>query len=114
MINTRKMTNINDGIELVMGIDFGTSYSAYAYSYTYEQDNIHVNRDWPSGIVTYKEATAILFDKSCKFVAFGERAIEKYGILNVDKQKKYYFFDSFKMALYKEKVSIYFVIKMCN
>ena len=99
--------NLNDGIQLVVGIDFGTTYSAYAYSYEYEKDKIFINSDWPSGSKAYKEATAILFDEDCKFVAFGDRAIEKHGDLRDDQEKTWYFFNScFKMALYQEKVSI--------
>ena len=99
------MTN-PDNIKLVVGIDFGTTYSAYAYSYEYEQDNIFINNSWPSGVQTYKEATAILFDKNCKFVAFGEEAIDQYTDLTDKKEeKKCYFFNCFKMALHKEKVS---------
>ena len=78
------MTNPNndDGIQLVVGIDFGTSYSAYAYSYAYEKDKIFINSDWPSGSKACKEATAILFDENANFVAFGEQAIKKHGDLN--------------------------------
>ena len=36
-------------IEIVVGIDFGTSYSAYTYSYAYDQNKIFMNSDWPSG-----------------------------------------------------------------
>ena len=96
-----------DNIELVAGIDFGTTYSAYAYSYTYEPDKIFINSNWPSGVQTCKEATAILFDENCKFVAFGEDAIDKYSdYTDKEEEKTWYFFNRFKMALYQEKVSI--------
>ena len=99
------MTN-PDNIELVVGIDFGTTYSAYAYSYKYEQDKIYINSSWPSGVQTYKEATAILFDKNRKFVAFGEDAIDQYtDLTDKEEEKAWYFFKCFKMALHKEKVS---------
>ena len=98
-------TNL-DGIQLVVGIDFGTAYSAYAYSYAYEQDKIFMNSNWPSGSRAWKEMTAILFDENCQFVAFGERAIEKHGELNVDQEKTWHLFSCFKMALYKKKVSL--------
>lgn len=84
------MTNL-DGIQLVVGIDFGTSYSAYAYSYAYEQDKIFMNMDWPSGSRACKEMTAILFNENQKFVAFGERAIEKHGELRTDQEKTWHF-----------------------
>ena len=51
-----------DDVQLVIGIDFGTSYSAYAYSYKYERDKILMN-SWPSGSRACKEMTAILFNE---------------------------------------------------
>jgi len=96
--------NAAANIELVAGIDFGTTYSAYAYSYEYEQGKIFINSTWPSGVQTCKEATAILFDENQRFVAFGEDAIDRYSdCADNDMEKKWYFFNRFKMALYQEK-----------
>ena len=99
------MTHFNEGIKLVVGIDFGTSFSAYAYSYEYEKDVIHINSDWPSGSNAFKEATAILFDENKKFITFGEEAIVRNGDLDADQAKSWHFFNQFKMDLYQEKVS---------
>ena len=99
-----------ENIELVAGIDFGTTYSAYAYSYTYQQDKIFINAEWPSGVQTCKEATAILFDENCKFIAFGEDAIDKYSDhTDREEEKTWYFFHRFKMSLYHEnRVSTFY------
>ena len=94
-----------DNVELVVGIDFGTSYSAYAYSYSYEQDKIFMNSVWPSGSNACKEMTAILFNEDKKFVAFGEEAVLKFNALTEEQVRCWYLFKNFKMALYHEKVS---------
>lgn len=31
---------------VVVAIDFGTTYSGYAYSFTHEPENIHIMRKW--------------------------------------------------------------------
>ena len=97
-----------DNIELVVGIDFGTSYSAYAYSYAYEKDKIFMNSDWPSGSRATKEMTAILFNGNEEFVAFGEDAVDKFNALTEEEEKAFFFFNCFKMDLYKEKVSFFY------
>ena len=94
-----------DNVQIVIGIDFGTSYSAYAYSYHYEKEKIYMNSDWPSGSRACKEMTAILFNGDKKIVAFGEEAVEKLNSLNEDDIKCWYLFKNFKMVLYSEQVS---------
>ena len=94
-----------DKIEIVVGIDFGTSYSTYAYSYAYDQNKIFMNSDWPSGSKACKEMTAILFNGDKEFIAFGEDAVEKFNYSSDEEEKSWLFFNKFKMALYNEKVS---------
>ena len=101
-----------DNFELVVGIGFGTTYSAYAYSYRYEQNKIFMNTDWPSGSNACKEITAILFNENEEFVAFGEEAVDKFNALSEDDEANYFFFNCFKMDLYKEKVSPFFIQKI--
>lgn len=104
MFQSDRSKNLKN-IEIVVGIDFGTSYSAYAYSYAYEKDKIFINSDWPSGSQAYKEMTAILFNEDEEFVAFGEDAVEKFNSLTEDgEENSCYFFNIFKMALYQEEV----------
>jgi molecular chaperone DnaK (HSP70) len=62
---------------VVVGIDFGTTYSGYGYSFRdeYKKDHskIYCNTDWKSGdgLVTTKTPTVILFDENGKFQSFG-------------------------------------------
>ena len=96
-----------DNILIVVGIDFGTSNSAYAYSYAYEKDKIYINSDWPSGSKTCKEVTAILFNEDKEFKAFGEEAVEMYNNLTNYQLKCWHLFNHFKMKLHNKKVSSY-------
>ena len=33
-------------LQIVVAIDFGTTYSGYAYSFTHDPDNVHIMRKW--------------------------------------------------------------------
>jgi len=85
-------------------IDFGTSNCAVAYSYATYKDNVIVINNWQDGVETHgKIPTAILFNESQQFVAFGKKAIEKYReILSETRENGYYFFQNFKMKLYEK------------
>ncbi|XP_052690682.1 heat shock 70 kDa protein 12A-like [Crassostrea angulata] len=68
---------------VVCAIDFGTTYSGYAYSMRpdYERNplNIEFNPPWSNAeMMTPKTPTCILFDKSENFHSFGYEAEKKY------------------------------------
>ena len=66
---------------IVGAIDFGTSYSGYAYSYSRDPTRVF-RRKWfsPSrGLMVEKIPTCILFDETKQFRAFGFKAEEEYG-----------------------------------
>lgn len=78
---------------VVCAIDFGTTYSGYAYSMRtdYERDPLTVesNLSWPHGeIPTLKTPTSILFDKSGNFHSFGYEAERKYAEIAEEVQEK--------------------------
>lgn len=92
---------------LTAAIDFGTTYSGYAYSYAYNPKKIFANNSWSSthGPSSHKTPTVILFDETKKFISFGFEAEDKYSELVVlNKEHKWYYFQRFKMTLYSEKV----------
>ncbi|XP_021376572.1 heat shock 70 kDa protein 12B-like isoform X2 [Mizuhopecten yessoensis] len=97
--------------EVVVAIDFGTTYSGYAFSTTseYQKDptKISANSAWiaaSAGLLSLKCPTCILFDKDQKFVNFGYEAEDKYANLALDNMHhEYYFFKQFKMSLHKNK-----------
>lgn len=94
-------------------IDFGTTFSGYAYSsrHDFQIDPMKVTmKTWvdPTSSMIYKKtSTCILFTKEKKFSKFGFDAEAKYLDLLLDddttndKAKDWYFFRRFKMALYE-------------
>jgi hypothetical protein len=101
---------------VVVGIDFGTTYSGYGYSFRneYQKDhsNIYSNAGWKSGdgLVTIKMPTVILFDGDGKFHSFGYHAEQAYSRLLEDRKADgYSYFSSFKMKLFQDKDSKEFV-----
>lgn len=100
-------------ILMVAAIDFGTTYSGYAYSMKgeYERDklNIHANTAWNSGtstVMSLKAPTCILLRKETKeLVAFGYDAENEYAdIASTGRVDDYYYFERFKMVLYTREV----------
>ncbi|XP_068758558.1 heat shock 70 kDa protein 12A-like [Montipora capricornis] len=90
--------------DVVVSIDFGTSFSGFAYSFNHEDgsEDIYMNRAWGSaqGFPTHKTPTCLLLNPGKKFVEFGYEAAEKYAELEDDEDRSFYFFDRFKMLLH--------------
>ena len=92
-----------------MGIDFGTTYSGFAFSFNKEEDDeaIFMNRDWVNelGHRTSKTPTCLLLNKDQSFDSFGYKAVEKYAHLrSVYEEKEFFFFQNFKMKLFEVRV----------
>lgn len=98
---------------LVCAIDFGTTYSGWAYSFTHEyrSDPTKTNvRHWNSGsddLVTEKTPTCVLIAADGKTLeAFGYDAENKYTELaEKNEHRDYFYFRRFKMALDTKKIS---------
>ena len=95
---------------VVVAIDFGTTYSGYAYSYRseYLEDHtkIYSNNEWKSGdgLQTVKTPTVILFDRDKKFSKFGYEAETKYNTLQDDGDAEgWRYFRRFKMRLFRDE-----------
>ncbi|CAG2251357.1 unnamed protein product [Mytilus edulis] len=90
---------------LVAAIDFGTTFSGYAFSFRheYEADKLKISTNlWPhnSGLST-KAPSAVLIGPDRQVVAFGYDAQKKYAdILETDNGSEYMYFQKFKMILY--------------
>ena len=102
---------------MVAAIDFGTSYSGYAFStrYEFEKDPVKVSTtEWRSGSgghVSWKTPTAVLLDQREEFLAFGFDAQNQYNELCEDEEgDQYYYFEQFKMILYDPKVILFYKI----
>ncbi|XP_078325404.1 heat shock 70 kDa protein 12A-like isoform X1 [Crassostrea virginica] len=92
---------------LVAAIDFGTTFSGYAFSFLhdYKRDPLKISANsWNAGIghlVTLKTSTCVLFDAAGNFHSFGFEAEEKYSNLALDEMHhNRYYFRRFKMMLY--------------
>ncbi|KAG8185066.1 hypothetical protein JTE90_017080 [Oedothorax gibbosus] len=103
---------------VVVAIDFGTTYSGYAFSFTQDSDNIHMMRKWEGGdhgVQNQKTPTTLLLDSDEKFHSFGYAARDCYHDLDQDEAKKWLFFEKFKMTLHKtENLSNDTVIAAAN
>lgn len=91
----------------VAAIDFGTTYSGYAFSSTSDWSKV-LTSNWTGGkVVTLKTPTALLLDANKEIKAFGYEAEDQYiELAREEEHEDYYFFHRFKMILHSEKVSI--------
>ena len=98
--------------QIVAAIDFGTTFSGYAYSFASNKDAIHVNKNWgqTQGFLLHKTPTCLLLRPDGQFEAFGFEAVSRYNDLADDEATNYYYYDRFKMKLYNNKVSLCFNI----
>jgi hypothetical protein len=103
---------------IVAAIDFGTTFSGYAYSlkHDFDQDplRITINQGWNSGsIISFKAPTTVLLKTDKTFHSFGYEAEKKYADLAEDNQhENWYYFRQFKMRLNSTQVSIF--SSVCN
>ncbi|WAQ99288.1 HS12A-like protein [Mya arenaria] len=90
-----------DNALICAAIDFGTTYSGYAFSFYNSADKIHTHY-WPPGQMT-KTPTVVLLEPSGNFHSFGMVAMDKYKeLLDKQEHKEWYLFERFKMKLYEK------------
>ena len=98
----------------VAAIDFGTTYSGYAFAFTHDNFGDKANPDkifvsnWEneggSGMYA-KTPTCLLLDPDGNLHSFGNAAMEKYSSLTDDNEHHdWYFFWQFKMVLHQDEV----------
>jgi uncharacterized protein YqjF (DUF2071 family) len=95
---------------MVAAIDFGTTYSGYAFStisnFKLDPLKIHANQAWNAGgrqLLSLKTPTSL--DGRKQIVYFGYEAENAYAELVLDeKHHDNYYFSRFKMRLYNDKV----------
>ncbi|NXO79022.1 HS12A protein, partial [Sitta europaea] len=102
-----KDSGADDAVEqlflVVVAIDFGTTSSGYAYSFTKEPECIHVMRRWEGGdpgVSNQKTPTTILLTPERKFHSFGYAARDFYHDLDPTESKHWLYFEKFKMKLH--------------
>ncbi|XP_063441287.1 heat shock 70 kDa protein 12A-like [Mytilus trossulus] len=99
----------SDNTLLVAAIDFGTTYSGYAFSTrdSFKKDKLDIkaNQVWNAGskqLLSLKTPTCILLKKNQEIVSFGYQAENDYAAVVTDESENdYYFFQQFKMKLYR-------------
>lgn len=98
---------------VVAAIDFGTTYSGYAFSFLhdYKKDPTKCSTfSWAAGsggLISLKTSSCILFDKNGISDRCGFEAETKYADLALEnKHGDWLFFERFKMNLYKQIVRI--------
>ena len=96
---------------VVAAIDFGTTYSGYAFSFTRDPDSIHMMRKWEGGdpgVNNQKTPTTLLLKPNGEFHSFGFSARDYYHDLEESEAKRWYYFEKFKMTLHSSQVRFEF------
>ena len=106
------LLNPRDSVELetyvILGaIDFGTTYSGYAFSFQASQNEIKMNKNWgaEAGCESYKTPTCLMTNPDGSFESFGYAAEQNYSDLNPDEDEiggpsGYNLYRNFKMLLH--------------
>ena len=105
----------------VAGIDFGTTYSGFAFSQKSSWENVHFQTCSSGDFLSHKEPTVLLLNPDKSFKAFGYKAETMYMEMTKirslesdttilvkpeEEWKKHYYFSRFKMLLYKNQVRV--------
>ncbi|XP_062611421.1 heat shock 70 kDa protein 12B-like [Saccostrea cucullata] len=96
------------GTPYVVAIDFGTTYSGYAFSMRgnfLKNNEKNINEiytvPWNAGeLLSEKTPTTLLLDEDQNFDSFGYEAENTYSRLPEEEKRKYFYFRRFKMMLY--------------
>ncbi|KAK3099457.1 hypothetical protein FSP39_004644 [Pinctada imbricata] len=96
----------SDLFKIIAAIDFGTTFSGYAYALTSNKDNIYTNRNWgqTQGFLLQKTPSCLLLRPDTEFDSFGFEAVTQFNDLTEEDAENYYYFDRFKMNLYDNKI----------
>ena len=96
--------------KVVVAIDFGTTYSGYAYSLVTTPDDIYLMmraQHGQYGAINHKIPTILLLNEHGGFHSFGYEAREAYHDLDEVESKRWLYFEKFKMELHSRKVQYY-------
>ena len=71
--------SLDDRYVMVAAIDFGTTFSGYAFSFKTQKDKILMNKSWGQnvGFQSYKTPTCVMVDSTNSFHAFGYEAEDR-------------------------------------
>nr|XP_019950967.1 PREDICTED: heat shock 70 kDa protein 12B-like [Paralichthys olivaceus] len=88
---------------VVVAIDFGTTSSGYAFSFTQDSDAIHMMKRWEGGdpgVANQKSPTCLLLTPELRFHSFGFAARDFYHDLDPEEARHWLYFDKFKMKIH--------------
>ena len=92
---------------LVAAVDFGTTFSGYAFSFTSTPKDILMNKNWGSvlGCQSHKDPTCIMTNPDGSFHSFGYKAEFEFSQLdpskhNIGGEDGYNLYRQFKMLLH--------------
>ncbi|KAL9960018.1 hypothetical protein ACROYT_G033408 [Oculina patagonica] len=93
--------------ESVVAIDFGTSFSAFAFVFNHKEGEtgIHMNKEWGTdqGYSTLKTPTCLLLNPDKSFNSFGYEAQDRFAELDKNQAQEYFYFEKFKMILHNNE-----------
>ena len=93
----------------VVAIDFGTTYSGYAYAFTHDPDAVSIMRKWEGddpGMNNQKTPTILLMTPDARFHSFGITARDCFNDLDPKEASNWLYFDKFKMILHHNQVEV--------
>ncbi|XP_027486953.1 LOW QUALITY PROTEIN: heat shock 70 kDa protein 12B-like [Corapipo altera] len=88
---------------VVVAIDFGTTSSGYAFSFTSDPEAIHMMRKWEGGdpgVANQKTPTSLLLTPEGTFHSFGYTARDTYHDLDPEEAREWLYFEKFKMKIH--------------
>ncbi|XP_048160566.1 heat shock 70 kDa protein 12B [Corvus hawaiiensis] len=88
---------------VVVAIDFGTTSSGYAFSFTSDPEAIHMMRKWEGGdpgVANQKTPTSLLLTPEGTFHSFGYTARDYYHDLDPEEAREWFYFEKFKMKIH--------------
>ncbi|KFR08054.1 Heat shock 70 kDa protein 12B, partial [Nipponia nippon] len=88
---------------VVVAIDFGTTSSGYAFSFSSDPEAIHMMRKWEGGdpgVANQKTPTSLLLTPEGTFHSFGYTARDYYHDLDPEEARDWFYFEKFKMKIH--------------
>ncbi|XP_047184573.1 heat shock 70 kDa protein 12B isoform X1 [Scophthalmus maximus] len=88
---------------VVVAIDFGTTSSGYAFSFTQDSEAIHMMKRWEGGdpgVANQKSPTCLLLTPDLRFHSFGFAARDFYHDVDPEEARHWLYFDKFKMKIH--------------
>nr|XP_060615195.1 heat shock 70 kDa protein 12B-like [Anolis sagrei ordinatus] len=88
---------------VVVAIDFGTTSSGYAFSFTSDPEAIHMMRKWEGGdpgVAHQKTPTCLLLTPEGSFHSFGYTARDAFHDLDPEEAREWLYFEKFKMKIH--------------